>query len=141
MSVSRVSMVPYTHSTLQYLVLRGWNCYHISMNTVCLIDKNCKPCEGGVPPLTPDEIQKMMSELKKPWTVKDNTSISYTFIFKNFKESMAFVQKVADLAEQEGHHPDIYIFYNKVTLTLWTHAINGLSENDFIIAGKAELLV
>lgn len=83
----------------------------------------------------------MMSELKKPWTVKDNTSISYTFIFKNFKESMAFVQKVADLAEQEGHHPDIYIFYNKVTLTLWTHAINGLSENDFIIAGKAELLV
>lgn len=111
------------------------------MNTVCLIDKNCKPCEGGVPPLTPDEIHKFMSELKLPWEVKDNISISHTFSFKNFKESMAFVQKVAQLAEREGHHPDIYIFYNKVRLTLMTHAINGLSENDFILAGKAELLV
>lgn len=110
------------------------------MNNVCLIDKNCVPCEGGVPPLTPEQIAPLKSELKKDWFIEDNKKIRFQFKFKNFKEAIVFVNKVAELAEKEGHHPDIHIFFNKVTIELWTHAIGGLSENDFILASKIELL-
>jgi len=103
--------------------------------------KKCVPCEGGVDPFNETKIKQYLGYLSKPWTVTDNKKISYEFKFKDFKEAMDFVNKVAEIAEEEQHHPDIYIFYNKVRIELWTHAINGLSENDFILATKIELLL
>ncbi|MCR4263374.1 MAG: 4a-hydroxytetrahydrobiopterin dehydratase [Candidatus Roizmanbacteria bacterium] len=103
-----------------------------------LTQKHCEPCEGGVDPFTPEEIEKYNSVLSTPWQVLDNKKITREFKFKNFTEAMQFVNSVAKLAQSEGHHPDIYIFYNKVKLELWTHAIGGLSINDFILAAKIE---
>ena len=103
-----------------------------------LLNKKCVPCEGGTLALRNDEIQKYISELQQPWKVLDNKKITHTFTFKNFKSAMQFTNAVSDIAENEGHHPDIHIFYNKVQIDLWTHAIGGLSENDFIVAAKIE---
>ncbi|MBI4137360.1 4a-hydroxytetrahydrobiopterin dehydratase [Candidatus Roizmanbacteria bacterium] len=105
-----------------------------------LTKKHCEPCEGGVEPFKPEEIEKYNTVLTIPWDVVDQKKIKREFKFKNFKEAMVFVNRVAELAESEGHHPDIYIFYNKVRLELWTHAIGGLSINDFIMAAKVEKL-
>lgn len=103
-----------------------------------LLQKKCVPCEGGVEPLGIDAIKTYMSYLQAPWEVIDNTKISKQFKFKDFVEAMIFVNKIADIAESEGHHPDITISYSKVSVILWTHAIGGLSENDFILARKIE---
>ena len=105
-----------------------------------LVEKRCIPCEGGTPQLTPHEILGYMKEVDRGWRVIDQQKIIREFAFKDFKEAMAFVEKVAALAEEEGHHPDIAILYNKVGLTLWTHAVGGLSENDFILAAKIDRL-
>lgn len=105
-----------------------------------LTQKKCKPCEGGMPSMTKEEALKMMPEVRG-WTLSpDAKQISRLFTLKDFKEAMKFVNKVADIAESEGHHPDIAISWNKVTLTLSTHAIGGLSENDFIVAAKVNPL-
>ena len=105
-----------------------------------LLKKKCVPCEVGTPPLTEKKIQQYLTELKTPWEVLENKKISRAFKFKNFKEAMVFINKVAELAESEGHHPDIHISWNRVMIELWTHAVNGLSENDFILASKVEEL-
>lgn len=105
-----------------------------------LVKGHCVPCEGGVEPLNEKEVETYHSLLKTPWEVIDNKKIEKEFKFKDFKEAMKFVNKVADLANEQGHHPDIAIFYNKVKIDLSTHAIKGLSPNDFIIASKIELL-
>jgi 4a-hydroxytetrahydrobiopterin dehydratase len=103
-----------------------------------LINKKCKPCEGGIPASTKKEIDKYMKELKAGWkAVKDNKIIrEYSFV--NFRHTMDFVNKVAIIADQEGHHPVMHVNYGKVIIELWTHAINGLSENDFILAAKID---
>ncbi|MBI1866517.1 MAG: 4a-hydroxytetrahydrobiopterin dehydratase [Candidatus Staskawiczbacteria bacterium] len=113
-----------------------------------MASKKCVPCEGGVPALTDKEIKEYMTQLKEKWEVldpplpealaKQATKIQKLFKFKDFKEAMVFVNKVADLAESEGHHPDISINYNKVNIVIWTHAIGGLHENDFILAAKID---
>lgn len=102
-----------------------------------LTQRNCVPCEGGTPPL-PDEKEEELIKQVQDWIlVHDEThKITRQFRFKNFKEALLFVNKVGELAEQEGHHPDIKIVYNKVQLDLFTHAVGGLSENDFIMAAK-----
>ena len=101
-----------------------------------LHEKKCVPCEGGAQPLTRAEAEKLLSQVQG-WVLSDDVkNISRTFEFKNFVQAMAFVDNVADAAEIDAHHPDIHIFYNKVTLELSTHAIDGLSENDFIAAAK-----
>lgn len=109
--------------------------------------KKCVPCEGGVKPLTPDEYGAYLRSELTGWVDVDHPSassgrgkqIEKEYKFKNFKEALAFVNKVGDLAESEGHHPDINIHgWNKVKLTLSTHAIGGLSENDFILASKID---
>jgi 4a-hydroxytetrahydrobiopterin dehydratase len=107
------------------------------MNQACsLTDKKCIPCEGGVPPLSHEEIENLLKEVSQ-WTIIDNKQLERDFKFKNFKEAIEFVNKVANLAESEQHHPDIFLHgWNKVKLTLSTHAIGGLSENDFILAAK-----
>ncbi len=106
-----------------------------------LSQKHCVPCESWTPPKTREEAQKLLKDLKG-WKLddKDILKITKNFEFKDFKETMTFINKVADVAESEGHHPDIYIFYNKVTLALTTHFIKGLSDNDFILAAKIDKL-
>lgn len=105
-----------------------------------LTQKICRPGEGDVAPLDIDRIKKYMEELETSWELEDGKKIRRVFSFKNFKEAILFVNKMADLAEAEGHHPDITIHYNQVTIELWTHAIRGLSENDFIVAAKIKML-
>lgn len=105
-----------------------------------LLNKKCVPCEGGTPPMSLDKIKKYLPQLKNQWEVIKDKKISHSFKFKTFKEAIAFVNKVADLAEQEGHHPNIHILYNKVKIVLATHSIGGVSENDFIIAAKIEMV-
>jgi 4a-hydroxytetrahydrobiopterin dehydratase len=100
-----------------------------------LINKKCIPCEVGGSPFGQKEIEVFSRDLKD-WEIVDNKKIKKTFNFKNFKESMSFVNKVADIAESEGHHPDIYIYYDKVGIELSTHEVKGLTENDFILATK-----
>jgi len=103
-----------------------------------LTTQKCAPCEGGVKPYGPEDIRKRMQDLTTVWEVVNDHSIRREFTFKDFKAAMAFINRVADLAESEGHHPDIHCFWNKVVLELWTHAIDGLSINDFIMARKTE---
>ena len=107
---------------------------------VHLSDKKCVACEGGVPPLSETEIKTYLSQIKEGWEAIDSKKIQKEFKFKDFKEAMEFVNKIAVVAEEEGHHPDIYIIYNKVKIKLSTHAIGGLSENDFILAAKIDTL-
>jgi len=106
-----------------------------------LTDKKCVACEGGIPPLTREEIAEFQPQVPK-WEVAGNgLSITRQFSFKDFKQALAFVNKVGALAEEEGHHPDITLFqYKHVLISLWTHAIGGLSENDFILAAKIDTL-
>lgn len=105
-----------------------------------LANKKCVPCEGGTPSLKGEEIKKYLAQLETAWEVLDDKKIKREFKFKDFKEAMVFVNKVADLAEQEQHHPNIRIYYNKVVIELTTHVIGGLSENDFIMGAKIEQL-
>lgn len=111
-----------------------------------LTQKRCIPCEAGTPPLTKGQYEPLLKQLKLDWEVIDlpagrqGTKIRHEFKFKDFLEAISFVNKVADLAETEGHHPDFHIYYSKVVIDLYTHKINGLSENDFIIAAKIETL-
>jgi 4a-hydroxytetrahydrobiopterin dehydratase len=105
-----------------------------------LTKKHCVPCEGGMPPLDPERVPNYL-KYTPGWTSPDGKKITREFKFKDFKEAMAFVNRVADIAEGEGHHPDISIFYNVVRFEHSTHAIGGLSENDFILAAKINTLV
>ncbi len=105
---------------------------------MALYEKKCKPCEGGTPPLTPEESTTLLVQLDN-WELKGEI-VEKEFKFKNFVEAMKFVNRVADVAESEGHHPDISISWNRVRLSLTTHAIGGLSENDFILASKIDRL-
>ena len=101
-----------------------------------LTEKKCKPCEGGVPAMTEAQANELLAQVPS-WKIID-WKVTKEFKFKNFLEAMEFVNKVAEIAEQEQHHPDISISYSKVGIKTWTHAINGLSENDFILAAKID---
>lgn len=105
-----------------------------------LLSKKCVPCEGGVEPLVKTEAEKYLQEVPGWRLSGDALKVDREFKFKDFKGAMSFVNKVAELAESEGHHPDIYVSYSRVRLTLSTHAISGLSENDFILAAKINQL-
>ncbi len=101
--------------------------------------KKCKSCEDkDIKSLQGEELRDYLDEVSK-WS-HEGIKIVREFTFKNFLESMQFIERVADIAEEEGHHPDIHISYNKVRLELYTHSISGLSENDFIVASKIDLI-
>jgi 4a-hydroxytetrahydrobiopterin dehydratase len=104
-----------------------------------LAKKKCKPCEGGVPPLLPDKAQELLKQLKPGWMLIDGgRMLANTYTFKDFVETINFVNKIAAVAEEEQHHPDLTISYNNLGVELMTHAIGGLSENDFILAAKID---
>jgi 4a-hydroxytetrahydrobiopterin dehydratase len=100
--------------------------------------RRCVPCEGGVPKLTPDQIKTFHAQVPA-WNVRDDR-ITRRFTFRSFAEAMRFVNRMAELAEAEGHHPDFTVHYRDVEVEIWTHAIGGLSENDFILAAKIDAL-
>jgi 4a-hydroxytetrahydrobiopterin dehydratase len=107
--------------------------------TVCdLTDKHCKPCEGGVPPLTEKEARELLKQLDG-WELGDKR-ISKTFTFKNYYQTIAFVNAVAWMTHREDHHPDMTVGYSKCHMEYSTHAIGGLSDNDFICAAKVDAL-
>jgi 4a-hydroxytetrahydrobiopterin dehydratase len=103
-----------------------------------LTHKKCVPCESGTPSLNPAEVKKYLDQLKS-WQT-DDKKIWKDYKFKDFIATMGFVNKVALLAQEEGHHPDMVISYAKAKIELWTHAVGGLSENDFILAAKIDEL-
>ncbi len=109
-------------------------------NATCdLTNKSCKPCEGGVPPLTQAEAKKLLAQLDG-WTLHAQT-IDKTFVFKNYYQTMAFVNAAAWVSHREDHHPDMTVGYNECRVEYTTHAIGGLSENDFICAAKVDALL
>ena len=114
---------------------------HDIISAMDLTHKKCVPCEGGTAPLTEKEAREFMEELPKDWELVEGKEIRKIFEFKDFKGSISFVNKVAEIAEEEGHHPDITVLYDRVRIELSTHSIQGLSENDFIVAAKIEMLV
>lgn len=104
-----------------------------------LTAKKCVPCEGGMPPMSAEDTNKYLSQVMG-WELIENKKIKKEFKFKDFKGSLDFVNKIGAVAEEEQHHPNITILYNKVRTTLSTHAIGGLSQNDFIMAAKIDQL-
>jgi 4a-hydroxytetrahydrobiopterin dehydratase len=102
-----------------------------------LASRQCVPCRGGVPPLTADEIKPLISQLDG-WQVVNEHHLRKEYKFGNFREALAFVNRVGELAEEQGHHPDICFGWGKAEVTIWTHKINGLTESDFILAAKID---
>ena len=105
-----------------------------------LSKKHCVPCKGGVLPLKGEPLAKLQRELGGGWTVIDEHHLEKSYAFKDFREALAFTNKVGALAEEEGHHPDIHLSWGKVKIQLWTHKIDGLTESDFILAAKCDAL-
>jgi 4a-hydroxytetrahydrobiopterin dehydratase len=104
-----------------------------------LTGKRCKPCEGGVQPLSRDEARKLMQQLRAEWQLADDArSIRSEWKFKNFYHTMSFVNALAHIANVEDHHPDLEVGYGYCRVKFNTHAIGGLSENDFICAAKID---
>jgi 4a-hydroxytetrahydrobiopterin dehydratase len=104
-----------------------------------LSEKKCVPCEGGVAPLTDGEEDSLLLEVAGWSVVRDGVhKLRKEFMFGSFMDAITFVNDVAKIAEGEGHHPDIYVYFKKVELVFYTHAIKGLSENDFIVAAKVD---
>lgn len=106
-----------------------------------LAAKKCVPCEGGDPPLARSEVEKLLTQING-WSLEEDGvgKIVKNFKFKDFKEALVFVNAIGAIAEEEGHHPNICFTWGKVDITLWTHAVGGLSENDFILAAKIDKL-
>jgi 4a-hydroxytetrahydrobiopterin dehydratase len=105
-----------------------------------LAEKECVPCKGGVPPLKGDELNALAQRLDPGWQVIGGHHLEREFKFKDFRTALDFTNRVGALAEQQNHHPDIYLAWGKVKLTLWTHKIDGLTESDFVFAAKVSKL-
>ena len=104
-----------------------------------LANRHCVPCRGGTPPLKGDALKPYLAQLPD-WSCIDEHHIEKTFKFPDFKTALAFVNRVGDIAEAEGHHPDILLAWGRAQITTYTHKINGLSEGDFILAAKIDRL-
>ncbi len=109
-------------------------------NEPSLAGKKCVPCSGGVEPLKGALLTKLLKQLGNGWEIIDEHHLEKQYKFKDFAQALQFVNKVGQSAEQQGHHPDIYLAWGKVKLVLWTHKIDGLHENDFILASKDDKL-
>ncbi len=104
-----------------------------------LATKTCVPCRGGIPPLAGKDLEVLAKQLPA-WKVVNGHHINRTFTFPDFRQALAFANKVGQLAEEQGHHPDILLAWGKAEITTWTHKINGLTESDFILAAKIDQL-
>lgn len=105
-----------------------------------LAKKKCIPCTKQTPPLKGEELDQLHKQLAPHWNIVKEHHLQKTFLFSNFREALDFVNKVGQIAEEQGHHPDMHLSYGKVKIELWTHKIDGLSESDFILAAKCDSL-
>ncbi|MBI4816070.1 MAG: 4a-hydroxytetrahydrobiopterin dehydratase [Deltaproteobacteria bacterium] len=103
-----------------------------------LAEKDCVPCRGGVPPLSDGEVSRLLGELGGGWQVVEGHHLGKTFTFSDFKSALAFVNRIGELAEQQGHHPDLELGWGRVRIEIFTHAIGGLTESDFVLAAKCD---
>ena len=102
-----------------------------------LANNPCIPCRGGVPALSPQQIEPLMAQLEG-WLLQENKMLVKSYPFKNFVDGMAFANAITPVAEAEGHHPDLYIRWGEVSVFMWTHKIEGLTESDFFMAAKID---
>ena len=106
-----------------------------------LADQKCVPCRGGVPPLPEPRVQELLRELDQGWELNAAGHLERTYGFPDFVGAMAFANRLTEVAEREGHHPDLHISWGKCSVEVWTHKINGLTESDFYLAAKADQLI
>ncbi|SPE51085.1 putative pterin-4-alpha-carbinolamine dehydratase [Verrucomicrobia bacterium] len=105
-----------------------------------LVEKECVPCKGGTPALKGEDLKKLAQQLGGGWKVINEHHLEKDYKFSDFRQALDFTNKVGELAEAQGHHPDIFLAWGKVRLTFWTHKIDGLTESDFVMAAKADRL-
>ena len=105
-----------------------------------LAEKHCVPCRGGVPPLKGADLERMKAQVSG-WEVVDEHHLLKSYAFPDFKTALDFVNRAGEIAEAEGHHPDLYLSWGKVGVKIWTHKIDGLTESDFILAAKLDELL
>ncbi|MGM0507190.1 MAG: 4a-hydroxytetrahydrobiopterin dehydratase [Bacteroidota bacterium] len=103
-----------------------------------LSEKECVPCKGDTPPLQGKELKELHQQLSDEWNLVDDHHLTRDYTFDDFQEALDFTNRVGEMSEEQGHHPEIYLTWGKVTLKVYTHAIDGLAESDFIWAAKAE---
>lgn len=103
-----------------------------------LARRKCEPCRGGIPPLRGDALMSLHRDLGHGWALIDGHHLEKNFKFKDFRGALAFTNRVGAIAEEQNHHPDIHVAWGKVTVTVWTHKIDGLTESDFVFAAKTE---
>jgi len=103
-----------------------------------LASEKCVPCRGGVPPLKGEELAALLRELGGGWQVVDEHHLEKEFKFPDFAQALAFTNRIGAIAEEEGHHPDIYLAWGKVRVTIWTHKVDGLTRSDFVLAAKVD---
>jgi len=103
-----------------------------------LAQKKCVPCQGGIAPLAGEKLESYKPKIGKDWKIINSHHLEKEFRFKDFKQALEFTDKVGELAESQGHHPDILLTWGKVKISLFTHKIDGLHENDFIMAAKID---
>ena len=106
-----------------------------------LANKQCVPCKGGVPPLAGEALSALHGELGDDWRVVEARYLEKAYPFKNFREALAFTNRVGEMAEEQNHHPDIHLAWGRVRIVIYTHKIDGLTESDFVFAAKADRLV
>lgn len=104
-----------------------------------LAQRRCKPCEDGSA-LKGEELKRLFAQLHYGWTMPNEHHLEREYRFKDFREALEFVNRLGEEADREGHHPDIHLGWGRVQVTLWTHSVGGLTENDFILAAKADQL-
>lgn len=102
-----------------------------------LADRQCVPCRGGVPPLSAEQVAPLLARLEG-WQVEEGKQLSKAYKVRNFMRAVEFVNRITPVAEEQGHHPDLYVRWGEVRVSLWTHAIDGLTESDFIMAAKID---
>jgi 4a-hydroxytetrahydrobiopterin dehydratase len=103
-----------------------------------LAEKTCKPCQGGEKPLQGEALRTLQEQLGEGWDVVDEHHLQKDYQFGDFREALDFTNRIGAIAEEQGHHPDIYLAWGQVQLKVWTHKIDGLTESDFIFAAKAD---
>ncbi|MCY4636716.1 MAG: 4a-hydroxytetrahydrobiopterin dehydratase [Acidobacteria bacterium] len=105
-----------------------------------LAKQQCVPCRGGVPPLSVAELEDFRRKLGGDWSVVEQHHLEKVYKFDDFRQALDFTSRVGEMAEEQDHHPDIYLTWGRVKITIWTHKIDGLTESDFVFAAKADAL-
>ncbi|HET7132522.1 MAG TPA: 4a-hydroxytetrahydrobiopterin dehydratase [Gammaproteobacteria bacterium] len=105
---------------------------------MALADQQCIPCRGGVPPLPKPRIEELLAQLDAGWTLNEAGHLFRSYEFRDFAIAMKFANDIADIAEEQGHHPDLHVAWGKCAVEIWTHKIDGLTESDFFLAAKID---